>query len=324
MTEPLSRAWEVWAAQNLLRGVPRERVHARLVEEGLGDDEAKAVIDALLESPVMEAARTVSRDARRWRMIARLRQILARRALTPTEVVRRSEVSPEELRDVFRPGNQPVVIPGFASSWPAMQRWQPSALAERFGDVEIATTVSRVDDISYEKSFRRPTERTSVRAYVDRMQSATAGDFYVVAQNHALKGELGGMLDDIPLPPGYLDAPLSERASLWMGPAHTVTTLHFDRIDVLFCQVVGRKRWKLIPPTETALLDRVRGVATLIDAETDPLEGALVKEVTLEPGDALFVPVGWWHHVRALDVSVSLSISLDPEGELEFFRPAEV
>jgi ribosomal protein L16 Arg81 hydroxylase len=30
-------------------------------------------------------------------------------------------------------------------------------------------------------------------------------------------------------------------------------------------------------------------------------------DIVMEPGEALFLPVGWWHHVTALSTSVSVS-----------------
>jgi ribosomal protein L16 Arg81 hydroxylase len=35
----------------------------------------------------------------------------------------------------------------------------------------------------------------------------------------------------------------------------------------------------------------------------------LVRDEVIEPGELLVLPVGWWHHVRALDVSVSLAVN---------------
>lgn len=265
MTEPLSRAWEVWAAQNLMRGVPRVRVEERLVAEGLGAEEARATVDAFSSSPLFEAAQPIARDARRWQMLAKLDATLAREVSRPTEVLRRASISAADLRDVYRAARIPVVMGDVVRPWRAMTTWAPRALAERFADVEVACTVSRQEDATYAQTFRRPSESMTVRALVDRMEASTAGDFYVVAQNHALRGPLGAMLEDVSLPEGYLDAPLSERASLWMGPANTVTALHHDRVDVLFCQVYGRKRWRLIAPTERALYERVRGIASTLD-----------------------------------------------------------
>jgi len=37
--------------------------------------------------------------------------------------------------------------------------------------------------------------------------------------------------------------------------------------------------------------------------------GARVLDVIVEPGETVFLPLGWWHQVTALDVSLSFSYS---------------
>jgi len=37
------------------------------------------------------------------------------------------------------------------------------------------------------------------------------------------------------------------------------------------------------------------------------LAGARLYEVELAPGELIFLPVGWWHQVRSLNFSVSLT-----------------
>jgi hypothetical protein len=32
-----------------------------------------------------------------------------------------------------------------------------------------------------------------------------------------------------------------------------------------------------------------------------------IHDITLHPGELFFLPVGWWHHVRGLDVSITLT-----------------
>ena len=47
-----------------------------------------------------------------------------------------------------------------------------------------------------------------------------------------------------------------------------------------------------------------------------------VLEVVAEPGDTVFLPLGWWHQVAALEVSLSFSYScLDVPNEFSYVNP---
>jgi ribosomal protein L16 Arg81 hydroxylase len=46
-------------------------------------------------------------------------------------------------------------------------------------------------------------------------------------------------------------------------------------------------------------------------------------EVIAEPGDTVFLPLGWWHQVRSLDVSLSFSYSnLAVPNQYSFKNPS--
>ena len=91
----------------------------------------------------------------------------------------------------------------------------------------------------------------------------------------------------------------------------------------MFIQVHGRKRVRLFPPTATTLLDGARSMYANLDPELDnhrAFDQMLV--VDLEPGDALFLPIGWWHHVRALDLSISLAVThFHPHNRYDWYVP---
>lgn len=102
--------------------------------------------------------------------------------------------------------------------------------------------------------------------------------------------------------------------SFWLGN-NTRVSAHFDFPDNVACVVAGRRRFTLFPPEQIENLyvgpiDRTpSGQAISLvdfanpDLEKHPrfataLESALSYE--LEPGDAIFIPSMWWHHVESL------------------------
>ena len=79
-------------------------------------------------------------------------------------------------------------------------------------------------------------------------------------------------------------------------------------------QVAGRKRYRLIPASQWQCVYNSESVFSDVDAESGsgpvprvPRRNTI--DIVMEPGEVLFMPVGWWHHVRALDVSMTVSFT---------------
>lgn len=120
--------------------------------------------------------------------------------------------------------------------------------------------------------------------------------------------------DDIGAMPYF---PGEAELNVWFGPAGTVTPLHFDPLDNVFVQVVGQKCIVLHEESQSHLLYANTGNeltnTSLVQVESPdsvahPLYASAEGSVTvLNPGDAIYVPRGCWHHVRSLQPSWSVS-----------------
>ncbi|KAJ6031816.1 JmjC domain protein [Penicillium herquei] len=141
----------------------------------------------------------------------------------------------------------------------------------------------------------------------------------------------------------------------WIGPEWTVTPLHHDPYHNAFCQVVGSKYIRLYSPHTPAEKIHPRGLelfeealdedpersprwidmsnTSLVNIEDIELSPAEAEEweqtwpgfqdleyldTVLEEGDCLYIPIGWWHYVRALRAGVSVSFWWNKEPWMEY------
>eukprot|EP01127_Copromyxa_protea_P010474 TRINITY_DN2547_c1_g1_i2.p1 TRINITY_DN2547_c1_g1~~TRINITY_DN2547_c1_g1_i2.p1 ORF type:complete len:162 (-),score=29.91 TRINITY_DN2547_c1_g1_i2:55-540(-) len=102
----------------------------------------------------------------------------------------------------------------------------------------------------------------------------------------------------------------------WFGPAGTVSPCHHDPYHNLLAQVVGEKFIRLYNTDQTQFLyphnDKMLWNTSQANVETpDPkfplVEQAEFVECILQPGELLYIPPKFWHYVRSLSTSFSVS-----------------
>jgi ribosomal protein L16 Arg81 hydroxylase len=231
-------------------------------------------------------------------------------------VPRRAHLSPAEFFTDYYRRNQPVVIEGLLEDWPALSRWTPAWMAEHFGQEPVEVMAGRDEQELPDLHANRLRREVPLRELLTRFQGEPTNDMYLVARNSLLLREsFRPLLDDLRAPAGYIQPDLHgpDRVHLWLGPAGTLSNLHHDHLNVLFCQVWGRKRVWLAPSWETPWMANARGYYSAVDVRAPDLDRfpdfarVAVREVVVGPGDALLIPVGWWHALLALEPSLSVT-----------------
>ena len=106
---------------------------------------------------------------------------------------------------------------------------------------------------------------------------------------------------------------------IWLGNTITVPA-HFDDANNIACVIAGRRRFTLFPPDQIGNLyigpvdfAPTGAPISLVDFSAPDFERfprfhaavahAFVAE--LGPGDAIFIPPLWWHHVRRSSCATS-------------------
>jgi hypothetical protein len=237
---------------------------------------------------------------------------------TGGKIERRLNLSGEEFLERYYAPGRPVILVGEMADWPALSRWTPKYLQHAIGSrvVEFQGERSKNERFEMDKDAHRRT--LPFDQFINLIGGDTGNDAYITAYNSAGNAEaLSALHTDL----GFLDKFLSRDVSqpqgmMWIGPAGTITSLHHDLTNNFIAQIVGRKRLKLVPAADVGkLYNHLHVFSEIADLEDPTLGGthfplladARIYDVTLSPGEIIFIPLAWWHQVKSLDFSVTIT-----------------
>jgi hypothetical protein len=232
--------------------------------------------------------------------------------------------------DDLMAGQEPVVLKGLARDWPLVREglisyaaamaylkdfYQGRPVTGFTGEPEIKGRFFYTDDVS---GFNFRAERVRLDEVLDKlaahMDDPAPPSFYIGSTDLDLY--LPGMREQNSLMlthPMFTTQPYL--ASIWIGN-RTIATAHHDMSHNIAVCAAGRRRFTLFPPEQVANLypgplEPTPGgqVVSMVDFRDpdydryprfrDAVANAQVAD--LEPGDVLFYPALWWHHVEALE-----------------------
>lgn len=247
-------------------------------------------------------------------------------ALTDRRVAERPAIDAATFAAEVVTGYRPVILRGQVAHWAAVAagRGGERAMAEYLagfgggtplevliGPPEIDGRFFYADETLTGFNFHR--QQVPIGALVAQLlHYADDGE----VRPHALYANAATAPEHLP---GWEEAnPLgldvAAPARLWIGNASRVAT-HYDTSINIACVVAGRRRFTLFPPDQLSNLyvgpldNTMAGPpSSMVDPDAPDLaryprfaEAMAQAEVAeLEPGDAIFVPPLWWHHVRAV------------------------
>ena len=247
-------------------------------------------------------------------------------------------VSSETFAGEYLDQNRAAIITDALSDWDAIGKWSPDYFSSALTTKRVTVAVSSEAQFNYDPN--KGIDEESARYRYAQMDFGTAvsaicqdrpGHEHYYLMQRSIPDEFPELLQDIRTP-AWLDYQ-QPAVNLWFGSAQNVTPLHYDHTNNFFAQVYGRKRLTLFDPMQTDLLypyplEASASHISFIDPEQPDFENypkfrqACALTGVIEPGELLYLPAYWWHHVRSLQISISVNFWWPPGFEQNFLPNA--
>ncbi|KAI9678568.1 MAG: hypothetical protein M1817_005625 [Caeruleum heppii] len=271
--------------------------------------------------------------------------------------------------------NRPFVVRGGVTSWAASTTWDVEYLKKAMGHsiINVAVTPHGNADaivISTDGShdmFVKPFEvRESFREFLgyiihqEKMTQTVDPSLvkYAQSQNNNLPSEYAPLAPDVPSSIDFADFALErspDAVNIWIGNSHSVSALHKDNYENIYCQVIGTKTFVLVPPVNVPCIREEAVIcATYVKAQGqeettlqiqkdipeekipfplwDPDEPSSSSttaytpfckplRATLQEGDLLYLPALWYHKVSQTCSAEGVCCAVNYWYDMDFQGP---
>ncbi|HKE95576.1 MAG TPA: cupin-like domain-containing protein [Povalibacter sp.] len=234
-------------------------------------------------------------------------------------------VDASRFRDEVAPRNEPAVLRGVAAHWPLVRAALQSSRAAAeyirpYDQGKLVETFRGSPDIGGRFFYRADMQGINFERQQQPL-SSLIDDLLIESTSERPRAMYAGAVPASQLSPQFASEntlgllPPSVMPRIWIGNANTIPA-HFDMSANIACVAAGRRRFTVFPPEQLVNLyvgpldfTLAGQPSSLVDIESPDLvrhprfATALehAQSAELGPGDAIYIPELWWHHVKSLD-----------------------
>ncbi|WP_350286471.1 cupin-like domain-containing protein [uncultured Croceitalea sp.] len=216
------------------------------------------------------------------------------------------------IKNYFKP-QKPVVIEQFITDWPAYDKWSLDYIKQVAGDKEVPLYDDR--PVKHDEGFNEPHAKMKMADYIDLLKQGPT-KFRIFLWN-VIK-EVPVLQNDFKYPDFGISL-MKGLPMLFFGGSDSHTFMHYDidLANIFHFHFEGKKQCILFPQSETKYLYKiphsliVREDIDFSNPDFDKwpaLKNAKGYITELKHGNVVYIPEGYWHHMKYLTPGFSMSL----------------